>query len=106
MLADGCEAWARADRPKTEADVEKLVQTVIDDRQAAGQLDDTGLTVRDLALIRESFVATLRGVFHPRIEYPKDSKPALPSPPAPSPAALPPARPVQPPPEQQPRSAN
>jgi len=39
------------------------------------------LTLRDLQMIRESFVNTLKGVFHPRIEYPKEEKPAL-APPA------------------------
>jgi len=105
MLADGCEAWARADRPKTEGDVDKLVQTVIEGRQAAGQLDDTGLTVRDLALIRESFVGALRGIFHPRIEYPKETKPALPGSQAAT-AALSPGKPAAAPAEQQPRRAN
>ncbi len=104
MLADGCEAWARADRPKSEADVDKLVQTVIESRQADGQLDDSGLTVRDLALVRESFVGTLRGIFHPRIEYPKDQKPALP--PAQQPvAALAAGKPAAPPAGKQPGQA-
>lgn len=78
MLADGCEARARAERPKTEADLEKLVKSVIDDRVANGQLDDTGLTVQDLTLIRASFVSTLKGVFHPRLEYPSEPKLSLP----------------------------
>jgi cyclic-di-AMP phosphodiesterase PgpH len=79
MLADGCEARARAARPKTEADIDKLVKSVIDDRMANGQLDDTGLTVHDLMVIRASFVSTLKGVFHPRLEYPSDEKPSLPA---------------------------
>ena len=44
---------------------------------ADGQLDDVDLTLHDLQLIRESFVNTLKGVFHPRIAYPKEEKPAL-----------------------------
>jgi putative nucleotidyltransferase with HDIG domain len=100
MLADGCEARARSERPKNEADIDQLVKAVMDDRQAAGQLDDTGLTVRDLALIRESFVSTLKGVFHPRLEYPAETRQALPGPVP----ALPPA-PSSPPPEQQPKHA-
>jgi putative nucleotidyltransferase with HDIG domain len=78
MLADGCEARARSERPRNEADIDRLVKSVIDNRQSAGQLDDTGLTVRDLALIRESFVTTLKGVFHPRLEYPGADKATLP----------------------------
>jgi cyclic-di-AMP phosphodiesterase PgpH len=79
MLADGCEAKARAERPKTEADIDRLVAWVINDRLAEGQLDDTGLTLRDLQLIRESFVSTLKGVFHPRLQYPEERR-SLPAP--------------------------
>jgi hypothetical protein len=71
MLADGCEAKTRSDRPKTEEDIDRIVKMVIDDRMAKGQLADTDLTLRDLQLIRESFVNTLRGVFHPRVQYPE-----------------------------------
>jgi membrane-associated HD superfamily phosphohydrolase len=43
---------------------------VIDDRLAKGQLDRTELTLRDLETVRRSFVATLRGLHHPRLKYP------------------------------------
>jgi putative nucleotidyltransferase with HDIG domain len=105
MLADGCEAKSRADRPKVESDVDRLVKSVIEDRLANGQLDDTALTLQDLQLIRESFVTTLKGIFHPRLEYPdaRADVPALPAappvpalPPAPSaPEVLPAPRPEQ-----------
>ena len=35
-----------------------------------GQLDNTQLTLHDLKLITDSFVTTLRGTYHPRIQYP------------------------------------
>jgi hypothetical protein len=34
-------------------------------------LDDTQLTLRNLEEIIDSFTSTLRGVYHPRIQYPK-----------------------------------
>ncbi|MFQ5615407.1 MAG: HD family phosphohydrolase [Anaerolineales bacterium] len=71
MLADGCEARARAERPKTKEQLQELVKDTIDTRLALGQLDDTELTTRDLKTIIQSFTATLRGIYHPRIEYPK-----------------------------------
>jgi membrane-associated HD superfamily phosphohydrolase len=43
---------------------------VIETVQRYSQLDDTLLTLRDLNLITESFVTTLRGTYHPRIQYP------------------------------------
>jgi len=70
MLADATEARARAERPATDDDLRALVQSVIDTVQKFNQLDDTLLTLRDLNLITESFAATLRGTYHPRIQYP------------------------------------
>ncbi|MEJ5223242.1 MAG: HDIG domain-containing metalloprotein [Anaerolineales bacterium] len=71
MFADGVEARARAERPKDEDELRRLVRSVIDTCQREGQLDDTRLTLRDLHLITEAFVTALRGIYHPRIEYPK-----------------------------------
>lgn len=83
MLADGCEAKVRSDRPSTVEDLERIVKYVIDDRLSNGQLDDTGLTLNDLKVIRQSFVTTLKGMFHARIQYPE-----LPAEPAGEPEGL------------------
>jgi hypothetical protein len=71
MLADGLEAKARAEMPETEEAIERLAAWTIQDRLAKGQLDRTDLTLRDLDTIRRSFVATLKGIYHPRIRYPQ-----------------------------------
>jgi len=71
MLADGAEARTRAERPADEASLRALIHRVVDHCQRDGQLDATRLTLRDLHLINESFVNTLRGTFHSRIQYPK-----------------------------------
>ncbi|MGC8857279.1 MAG: HD family phosphohydrolase [Anaerolineae bacterium] len=75
MLADMVEARARAERPDTEEKLHSLVRSAIEFAQKNGQLDDTMLTLRDLTLIAESFVSTLRGTYHPRIEYPTADHP-------------------------------
>lgn len=71
MLADGAEARVRAARPKDEEELRGLIRAVIEQAQKSGQLDNTQLTLRDLNQIAESFVTTLRGAYHPRIEYPR-----------------------------------
>ncbi len=76
MLADGVEARTRAERPDTEDKLRDLVRSVMDMAQKNGQLDDTLITLRDLTLITDSFVTTLRGQYHPRIQYPKADTPA------------------------------
>lgn len=75
MLADGCQARARAELPQDEEELRDVVRKVIDYCQKEGQLDDTRLTLRDLHLITESFVHTLQNSYHPRIRYP-EIKPA------------------------------
>jgi putative nucleotidyltransferase with HDIG domain len=71
MLADGCEARVRAERPADEEQLRAVIKQVIDNRVASGQLDDTELTLHDLNVILESFTATLKGIYHPRVKYPQ-----------------------------------
>ena len=71
MLADGCEARLRAERPEGKEELRNVIKEVVDNRLSSEQLDNTDLTLRDLDDIIESFTTTLRGIYHPRIEYPK-----------------------------------
>ena len=71
MLADGAEARMRAERPKDEQELRKLISGIVQARLETGQLDETDLTLKDLQEVIDSFTATLRGVYHPRIQYPK-----------------------------------
>jgi hypothetical protein len=71
MLADGTEARVRAGRPSNEEELRDIVRSSIEFTLTSGQLDYTQLTLSDITKIADSFVTTLRGSFHPRIEYPK-----------------------------------
>jgi len=71
MLADGCEAKARAELPKSEEEIRKLVMSVFQYCQEEGQMEFTNLTMRDLHTIAESFISTLKNTYHPRIQYPE-----------------------------------
>jgi putative nucleotidyltransferase with HDIG domain len=73
MLADGCEAAVRAARPTNAEEVAGIVNRVIDQRVTDGQLDECDLTLRDLQAIRQTFISALKGIFHPRIQYPQPS---------------------------------
>lgn len=70
MLADVIESTSRALQPNSEKAIEKLVNTLIDEDLTEGQLDESGLTLGDIRLIRESFIKTLKGRFHMRAKYP------------------------------------
>ncbi len=71
MLADTIEAASRALKKPTETRLERFVQDMIMEKFNSGDLGDSNLTLRDLELIRKSFVHILEGYFHTRIEYPK-----------------------------------
>jgi putative nucleotidyltransferase with HDIG domain len=71
MLADGCEAAVRAIRPTSAEEVAEIVDRVFSERVSDGQLGECDLTLHDLEVAREAFVSALKGVFHPRIQYPR-----------------------------------
>ncbi len=82
MLADSVEATSTAVRPDTEAEIEKLVNSVVEGHLKAGQLDNSGLTLGELQYIRSSFIKTLKGRFHVRVRYPGNEemmRPELPA---------------------------
>ncbi|MEM7116862.1 MAG: HDIG domain-containing metalloprotein [Chloroflexota bacterium] len=87
MMADAVEATSSAIRPNTERGIEKLVNSIITEDLTTGQLNDSGLTLGDIEVIRASFIETLHGRFHVRVKYPGneelegDEPAALPSPP-------------------------
>ena len=76
MLSDACEARSRAENPQGEERLREIVRSVIEIVERDGQLDNTQLTLHDLHLVTESFVTTLRGTYHPRIQYPAAEVPA------------------------------
>ncbi|MEX0610223.1 MAG: HDIG domain-containing metalloprotein [Balneolaceae bacterium] len=74
LLADGVEAACRAMKNPTYSKLENLVNRMIDDRVAEGQLSHCPLTFRHLQIIKESFMNILVGVYHSRVEYPEEKK--------------------------------
>ncbi len=70
MLADGCESSVRARRPQSKEDIRETIDFIFEERLRDGQLDDSGLTLNDLRMLRDTFLTALQGIFHPRIAYP------------------------------------
>jgi cyclic-di-AMP phosphodiesterase PgpH len=89
MLADSVEATVRSKvqngkvisaREERSASnngaqtIEELVTSIIDERVRSGQLDECPLTIKDIAAIRQAFVTTLQGIYHPRVDYTPQGK--------------------------------
>ena len=72
MLADSVEASVRSLTSQDEPAIRAMVTRIIRERQEDGQFDECDLTLRDLDLVREAFVAQLLGMYHRRIEYPQN----------------------------------
>ncbi|HEV8470944.1 MAG TPA: HDIG domain-containing protein [Candidatus Limnocylindria bacterium] len=72
MLADGTEASVRSLSEKNPETIRGMVERIIDERVADGQLDECDLTFRDVQKIKDAFCELLLGVYHERIPYPED----------------------------------
>ncbi|MBI3998179.1 MAG: HDIG domain-containing protein [Armatimonadetes bacterium] len=70
MLADAAEAAVRSLTRPTPDRLDEVVRRIIREKLEDGQLDECGLTFRDLDRIATAFVRILTGVLHPRLEYP------------------------------------
>jgi putative nucleotidyltransferase with HDIG domain len=77
-LADGVEAVTRSVRTITAEKLGALIDRLIADRVADGQLDEAPLTFEDLAKIKNSFTFTLLNMLHSRVAYIRRRRPARP----------------------------
>jgi len=73
MMADTVEATVRSLDAPTPSKIRSVVTGAIEKRMKDGQLEECGLSLQDLASIRESFITTFHSIYHPRIKYPTDS---------------------------------
>lgn len=74
MLSDSVEAAVRSIKEHTSENIEKMVNNIIKDKMESGQLNNCDLTLKDIETIRVCFLKALNGIYHQRIEYPKDEK--------------------------------
>ncbi len=73
MLADTVEAAVRSIL-KGGNDIgaaEKIIKTLIKDKFDDGQLNESDLKIKDLDIIKNSFVKVFEGMYHDRVAYPK-----------------------------------
>ena len=82
MMADALEGASRAvfadDDPSPEK-IRRVVERVVGEKVADGQLSESALTLGELTRVREAFVDALIGHYHQRIPYPDFPEPSPPS---------------------------
>jgi len=71
MLADSVEAAVRSIPKPTPAKIEALIQKIIRERLEDGQFDECNLTLKELTIVKNSFLKILEGSLHTRVEYPE-----------------------------------
>jgi cyclic-di-AMP phosphodiesterase PgpH len=71
LFADSVEAASRSLQKVTPQAVEDLIDAIIREKVADGQINDAPLTIHELALIKRSFTFTLLNSLHSRVVYPK-----------------------------------
>ncbi len=70
-VADSVEAATRSMKEPTADKIQKLVQSIIQDRIQDNQFDECDISLKELKIIENVLCETLNGTFHSRIEYPK-----------------------------------
>ena len=79
-LADSIESASRSlDRP-TPQRIDDLVRSILRERLASGQLDESPLTIAEVWRIAESFRFSLVNMLHARVAYPKRDDREAPTP--------------------------
>jgi membrane-associated HD superfamily phosphohydrolase len=71
LLCDGVEAAARTLSSPTPEKISELVNKIVRHHVEDGQLDESGLSLQDIARIRQSLIRSLQGIYHNRLEYPE-----------------------------------
>ncbi len=71
MMADSVESAARVLQDPTPQRVRELVDRIVAAKIAAGQLDESPLTLREIHTAREVLAKVLSGMYHQRIDYPQ-----------------------------------
>ena len=72
MLSDSVEAAVRSIKDVNKEKINEMVNSIMDDKLSSGQLNNCDLTLKDIEKIRTCFLTALNGIYHQRIEYPKE----------------------------------
>lgn len=72
MLADSVEAAVRSIKDTNIDKIKEMINNIISGKVQEGQLNECDLTLKDIEKIKKCFLKALSGIYHHRIEYPKE----------------------------------
>lgn len=72
-ICDSIEAAVRSLANPNQEEIEKIVSAIFEDRLLDGQLNDSSLTFNELEQMKLVICETLKGIYHSRIQYPKEN---------------------------------
>ncbi len=70
-LADAVESATRSLQHPSEEEIRSMIDGIFKGRILDGHLRDSGLTLGDIAILKESFFKSIKSIHHRRIVYPK-----------------------------------
>lgn len=70
MMADSVEAASRTLSDPSPAQIQGMINRLVDAIVSDNQFVECDITLRDIYLVKESFLKILSGIFHHRIDYP------------------------------------
>ena len=74
MMADSSEAAVRSLKDLTRDKIEDMVRKVVKGKIDEGQFQECNITLNEIEITINSFINTLTGIYHDRIEYPNMEK--------------------------------
>jgi putative nucleotidyltransferase with HDIG domain len=70
MLADSVEAASRTLTEPSPAQIQGMIDRLVDSILADNQFNECDITLREIGLVKESFFKILTGFYHRRLDYP------------------------------------
>jgi len=73
MIADSIEAATRSLKDTSQESLEKLVDTLVDQKLSDNQFQNANITFKEIKIAKDIIKNSLRSIYHQRIEYPSEN---------------------------------
>ena len=76
MMADAVEAASRSLKDYSPASINSLVDKIIDAQQSDGLYSESPISFQDVEVVKDTFKKRLATIYHSRVSYPEQNRPA------------------------------